>query len=324
MPHITFIHGIANKPDHDSLLNLWRQALAAEDGLNLGAKGVTSSMVYWADVMYAEPSQPGDAHESTGPEVQTQDADEDLDWTQNLSAEESEFCASLSSKLNFDAESPGNDDYQPPEPNVDISYSAQPNVVDVRAEFEAIPLPWFIKRRLMKALLKDVHHYLFNAQFSPRPGDTYQVQDEIRRRFVETLRQDAANNSDGPHVVVSHSMGTVISYDCLKRVPECPSVDAYLTLGSPLGLEEVQHKLSPEWSRGDGFPREKMTGDWFNIYDRLDPVAFDSKLANDYKLQGAEMVHDQKVKNDGKWRHDISKYLARTKTRDALKTALGF
>ncbi|MCI0626350.1 MAG: hypothetical protein L0387_32685 [Acidobacteria bacterium] len=43
MAHITFIHGIANKPASDVLLRIWRQALA--DGLALGAKGISSTMV---------------------------------------------------------------------------------------------------------------------------------------------------------------------------------------------------------------------------------------------------------------------------------------
>ena len=28
MPHVTFIHGIANKPPADDLLRIWREALA--------------------------------------------------------------------------------------------------------------------------------------------------------------------------------------------------------------------------------------------------------------------------------------------------------
>lgn len=60
MPHVTFIHGIANKPPPDALLRIWRHALSAADGLRLATKGVTSSMVYWADVMYAAPAHEGD------------------------------------------------------------------------------------------------------------------------------------------------------------------------------------------------------------------------------------------------------------------------
>jgi pimeloyl-ACP methyl ester carboxylesterase len=56
-----------------------------------------------------------------------------------------------------------------------------------------------------------------------------------------------------PHIVVSHSLGTVIAYDCLKRIPECPAVDGLITLGCPLGLDEIQDKLQPGWTRADGF-----------------------------------------------------------------------
>src|SRR5215210_8568644 len=53
--HVTFIHGIANKPPADVLLEQWRIALLDNDGVDLEARGVTSSMVYWADLLYAEP-----------------------------------------------------------------------------------------------------------------------------------------------------------------------------------------------------------------------------------------------------------------------------
>lgn len=56
MPHVTFIHGISNKPPAEELLKIWRDALEVDqlgnnDGVSLGAIGVTSSMVYWADVL---------------------------------------------------------------------------------------------------------------------------------------------------------------------------------------------------------------------------------------------------------------------------------
>ena len=33
MAHVTFIHGIANKPSPEVLLRLWRQGLARDEGL---------------------------------------------------------------------------------------------------------------------------------------------------------------------------------------------------------------------------------------------------------------------------------------------------
>lgn len=310
MTHITFIHGIANKPPLEELLELWRRAIAQDDGINLSTKGITSSMVYWADVMYSEPPDEGAANESVGAEAIVEDVDEEVDWSAELSGEEGDFVSGVMSKLNFDAPSPDGDDFQP-EP------TGEPG-------FERIPLPWFIKRRLMKVLLRDVHHYLFNTEHSPRAGISYRVRDEIRQRFVDAIERDAAaNGGNGQHIVVSHSMGTVIAYDCLKRVTECPPVDALMTIGSPLGLDEVQDKLQPEWTRADGYPRERVGGSWVNVADRLDPVAIDMNLAGDFKRSGASVVIDQAQRNGGKWRHDVSKYLNQDELRGHLARQLG-
>ncbi|MEL7448074.1 MAG: hypothetical protein AAFN78_02635, partial [Pseudomonadota bacterium] len=195
MPHVTFIHGIANKPPKEKLLENW-EAHLAQGGLDLPAEGVTTSMVYWADVMYAEPAEPDADFESVDEGVGTAASDEDLQWIDDLPPDEKAFVEGFRSRLRFDADSPEGEDYTPP--------AVAGNEDDLEGiSFEAVPIPWFIKRRLMKVLLKDVHHYLFNARFSPRPGEEYQVQDHIRRLFVDQLKADAANN-DGAHVVISH------------------------------------------------------------------------------------------------------------------------
>jgi pimeloyl-ACP methyl ester carboxylesterase len=178
----------------------------------------------------------------------------------------------------------------------------------------------------MRTLLRDVHHYLFNTAHSPRAGDEYLVQDEIRRRTIEALKEGAAK--PGRHVVVSHSMGTVIAYDCLKRVPGCPAIDALMTIGSPLGLDEIQEKCQPEWTREDGYPYRTVpadSGKWVNVFDRLDPVAgLDPVIANDYQRSGRKVIKDVNEQNHGNWRHNITKYLGGAKLRAELGRLLGF
>ena len=292
------------------MIGIWRRALAQDNGINLSTKGVTSSLVYWADVLYAMPAQEDDSHESVGNEAVTEAGDEDLDWRSGLEGAEMDFVDRVAERLNFEVPSPRDDAFEP-EP------TEEPG-------FERIPIPWFIKRRLMKALLRDVHHHLFNTVHSPRPGVKYHVQSEIRDRFIKALREDSeANVGRGLHVVVSHSMGTVIAYDCLKRVPDCPSVDALMTIGSPLGIDEVQDKLKPEWTRDDGYPGTKVSGSWANIFDSLDPVAFDSTLSNDFQRGGRAVVTDQRQRNRGKWRHSIDKYLSKPELRGHLARQLG-
>jgi hypothetical protein len=313
MPHITFIHGIANKPPKEKLLENW-EAYLVQGGLDLAAEGVTTSMVYWADILYAEPLAQGADFESVAEGLGAAEIDEELEWIDDLPDNEKAFVESFRQKLRFDQASPEGDDYEPP--------SLQANEDELGAlPFEAIPLPWFIKRRVMKALLKDVHHYLFNAKFSPRPGEEYQVQDHIRSLFVDQLHKDTTNR-EGPHVVVSHSMGTVISYDCLKNVPACPSIDAYMTVGCPLGISEVYDNFKPDYDQDDAFPSARVAGNWVNVYDRLDPVAFDARIANDYRKGGNKVVIDQRVHNSGKWRHSSYKYYAQQALCDHLRKLL--
>lgn len=306
MPHVTFIHGIGNKSAKDVLLDSWRRSLAKDDGIDLGAEGITSSMVYWADVMYAEPKPETDVHESAEDGVaDTDEEDIDLSFREAASPEEQAWLDSIVSKYNLDA---------------DIADDVEPPVEDAGAQFERVPLPGWMKKRIMAAFLRDVHHYLWDESYSPRPGEEYKVQTEIRRRVQDALNEAA--ESGPPHIFVSHSMGTVIAYDNLKRVPGCPPVDGLITIGSPLGLDEIQDQLRPEWTRDDGFPEN--TDRWANVYDSLDPVAgFDPVFVNDYRRAGQEAVIDINEQNWGKWRHSISKYLAGEKLRQELGSMLG-
>jgi hypothetical protein len=302
MPHVTFIHGISNKPPAEELSRIWRGVLA-DQGLDLDAKGVSSSMVYWADLLYPEPLEEVEYESAEDPELVGL-PDVGMLWTVEAEGAEAEFVKEL-------ADSIGYDEFASDDP--DLTLRA---VIDGEG-FERVPLPWFIKRRLMKVLLRDVHHYLFDAEFSPRPGATYRIQRDIRGRAIDALQHGATR--PGPHVVLAHSLGTVIAYDCLKRVGDCPPVDGLLTVGSPLGLDEIQDRLRPEWSLDGGFPAERVRGRWVNVYDRLDPVAgLDPVLGNDFRRDGESVVEDIHEPNWGSWRHSISKYLAGRRLRQSL------
>lgn len=302
MPHITFIHGIANKPPKRKLLDDWNNALT-DGGLNLTAAGVSTSMIYWADVMYPEPETSSGSYESVDAGLGTQPADDDeFAWVKALPDADQAFVAALRNRLRFDQQSPAGDDHvaaRPPEPTSDEERGIQ---------FEAVPLPWFIKRRVMKRLLKDTYYYLFNKEWThANTGETILVQNHIRDLFVQQLQQDADQNSGGAHIVVSHSMGTVISYDCLKHLNNCPPITGYMTVGSPLGISEVYDNF-PEYTESNAFPTAKLNGKWVNVYDRLDPVALDARIANDYQQNGIEVIEDQHVRNEGAWRHSSWKY----------------
>jgi hypothetical protein len=310
MAHVTFIHGISNKPPAKELLRIWRAALDdAADPLPLGDLNVTSTMVYWADLLYEKAEEDLSAYEGV-----LENSAEAIDGAGAApppvprTPEEAAFLEGLRAKMTTLSEAELATAEPPPVP-------AQP-----QGALERVPLPWFIKKRFLNAYLRDVHHYLFDVEYAPAGGTPVRIQETIRKRFVEAV---GGSDLSRPHVVVSHSMGTVIAYDCLKRVTECVPVDGLITIGSPLGVDEVQDKLQPGWSRADGFPHERIEGGWVNLFDRLDPVCgFDPVLANDFRKGGTASIEDVAVKNEGTWRHSATKYLRQPSFCSALRRML--
>lgn len=308
MPHVTLIHGISNKPPAADLLRLWRAALAdGAEPLPLGDLGVSTSIVYWADLLYDAPDMNLAAYEGVlENSAEAIDAGDAPAPPLPETAEEARFLAGVRAKMTVISDA-------------ELAVGALPDVPPVPiGNLERIPLPWFIKKAFLDTYLRDVHHYLFNTRFAPAGREPVAIQDTIRARVVEALQ---AVGDDPPHIVVSHSLGTVIAYDCLQRVAGCPAVDGLITIGSPLGLDEVQDRLQPEWTRNDGYPAT-VQGEWHNLFDRLDPVCgFDPKLANDFRGRGT--ITDTAVVNDGTWRHSATKYLRQPAFRAALRHMLG-
>ena len=157
MAHVTLIHGIANKPPIEVLLRMWEDALAGA-GLDLGANGTTTRMVYWADVLYPEPLQEGDGEEAAHNEAvaeATAAESVDLDLA-NMDPAEQKWVAELAVKLAVP---------------LAVEEGVESAPIHVQEQLERIPLPWPVKQRIMKKLLRNVHHYLFNVEFTPKQGE---------------------------------------------------------------------------------------------------------------------------------------------------------
>ena len=284
--HAVFIHGLANKPAPEALRRVWLEALAASTassgGFDLGEEGVESSFVCWSDLFYPEPL-PASSYESFVSELEAELAAEatvpDDPWAQRLAAR-------------LDEEGLEAVDEAP---------------VDPDDTYERIPLPGFVKRRLMASFVREAHDYLF---------DVNGMRQTIRRRVLDALEPCAP---DARVVLVGHSQGSFIAYDVMQ-LPGCRTIHGFLTLGSPLGIDEIQDKL--DWTRDDGFPRT-LDGEWVNVYDPWDPVSRpDPRLANDFRKGGREVVVDVEEPNWGRWRHSATKYLKGPELRRHLRRLL--
>lgn len=316
MAHVIFVHGLSNKPPAVELHRLWKRALAKEDGIDLATEGVKSTMVYWADMFYSEPDADAAALQESSETLETAAqtaaiSQSELLISSDMPAVEEDFVRRLAGRVDVEVT------------KAEMAAPSNEAPVGGTVVYEMIPLPDFLKERIMASFVQEAYAFIFDKESNPRPGVTYRVREELRRRFVAAVKTARESSPNERIVVVSHSMGTMIAYDCLKRVPDCPSIDALMTIGSPLGIDEVQEGLQPEWTRSDGFPSQKLLGKWINIFDPFDAVArLDPRLANDYCQAGAPVIEDIEEENWGAWRHNITHYLQGKKLRSALTAAL--
>ena len=103
---------------------------------------------------------------------------------------------------------------------------------------------------------------------------------------------------------MGHSLGSVIGYDALTAIEGAPTVDALLTVGSPLGISEVPEGLTPQWTSHDGWPSHRIgEGRCSNVYDALDPVCglFDQMIGTHYRQGGIVRVEGIGASNTGNW-----------------------
>jgi hypothetical protein len=176
MAYVVFSHGLDNKPEQDYLCQLWKRKLAHDGGLDIDACGVASMLNYWADVLYPSPDTNLAAYESVGGDIEALGgAAADL---QQMPHKNDERLRRLARKLDVDPDT------------VETNQPTEGELAAVRAE--RVPVPPWLRKRIMARFVRDAHHYFFNVDFSPRPGATFRVRDELRRRFVRCLEGGCA------------------------------------------------------------------------------------------------------------------------------------
>jgi len=157
---------------------------------------------------------------------------------------------------------------------------------------EAVNVPDVAFRIILRTFAQDVLAYLFRAD----------IRNRMRGRVRTVLRRHT-----GPLLVVAHSLGTIVTYDVLNGGDMRTSDVRLITLGCPLGIEDVQVRLVGGGARPIPVPAPITR--WHNFAAVRDPVALSKRLATDYTriaitdrtvdLAGVQVIE-----------HDLDKYLA--------------
>lgn len=126
---------------------------------------------------------------------------------------------------------------------------------------------------------------LFMRDLEPYLGG--ETRDAILERVTGCLEAERGR----PLCVISHSMGTIVALDAILHWDG--EVDTFVTLGAPLGLEYLKVSLGRP-----AYPANVRR--WFNLYDRLDNVAFhDRTLSDDYPTAaGGRLIIDRRVRDN--------------------------
>lgn len=272
---IVYVHGIGNKPPASVLKCQWDTALFG------GELGDRSRMAYWVNRDYYPVPETGtcasgdlvrvDDDEMSTKAVQAiTQGDDDTDEKaldneiQSLSADDTvrqEWLRKVAAKIKSNADAMEKESRT-------ASYRPGPGAL--ANDRSALILPRFVRplivNRLTRAFLRDVNDFFFNKD---------------RRDAMEWSLIERLSAGGGPFLVVAHSQGAMIAYDVLRRLdPKKVKVPLFVTIGAPLALEEVKDVLK-EWTGGK-LPSPPCVGKWLNFADRLDPVALDNTLADDF------------------------------------------
>ncbi len=288
---VVYVHGAGNKPPVAELKRSWDRDLFGHD---LGERSV---MAHYADLLHGGPATivedacgmaeavaavTGDG--GAGLTMMT-GADRRADARNLMSELTPEGCElALSLSLSVAARSAAT----PP---------AALDSAEVLSGLLPVPQPvrTFLLRQLLRRLIPDADAYFFTDRKEP-----------IRERLRQAI--DAA---DGPIVIVSHSLGTVVAYDVLSEARFADrDVRALFTLGSPLGYTEIQDVVVT--------PLHVPTPvqQWVNVADPFDIVTLDTGLADDF--DGAARIVDVRVDNPSPNSHAACGYLSARAVRSRV------
>ncbi len=268
------VHGLANKPEESCLTEWWdcsiKEGLAKNCGINNPDYEFT--MVYWAKYLYKHPMhrEPHFSFDKLYNDEPYKEAEGGA-----IKMYKDGFMDSARAKLSDMIDGP---------------------LDHLQQRFGTMSTTdWLLRNKL-----RDLHFYWdVDRVLQDDKGTISCAKDVLQGRLVKAVKQHIDHGDD--IMLISHSMGTIISYDVLRDMGlnKGNAISHFITMGSPIGLPIVKSKIKIE--RHDNAVRTPtmVRKSWVNLADKRDPVALDTHLAGDFgpNAHGVE-VRDDLVSND--------------------------
>jgi hypothetical protein len=304
--HIFFIHGRSFKPEKNVLSRLWFQAVAhglkrdTSTSVQEKYKKAKKSFIYYGDLSNSYLRGLGQPYDESADTEDRKLTHKDLKRYNSVDFQGRVGKAFYNSLAGKDAGK------------------------EMLADIFATPLDFFhLSEALITRVAPDMRAY-WNADSA--------FGSEIRWRLTEPLAKALSRNDDV--LVVSHSLGTLVSFDVLWKFSHYSeytgirnrSINTWLTLGSPLGNETVKKNLKGARAvNARRYPSNIQH--WINIAAEDDYISHDQSLKDDYKnmkqLGLIKSLKDHRVFNlamrEGRSNpHNSSGYLVHPRTIDVI------
>ena len=157
---------------------------------------------------------------------------------------------------------------------------------------------------LASVIIKFTQNRLSETVMKQGLNDLYRYYNDktLRSALQNNLIDELLWHKEKRIMLISHSMGTIIAYDVLRKLVGNKKlmIDHFVTMGSPLGLPFITERIQ-NGKRGKPIVPANIKA-WTNFADMRDPVCADPRLIDDYRKNrnGLEIV-DKLVLND--WPH---------------------
>ncbi len=267
------IHGLSNKPPRRLLAKWWRRSL--RDGLlrHQNFRGFFRfRMVYWADVIYEKPQDPGIT-----------------DKNHPLYLDEP-YVPLLHSKRPSRG-SWGKKLFDKFEHIIDGLFLNKKTFFSFN----------YLADQILRKKYRDLDIYYREGLLTEEAQNENLARDVIRKRLKDMLLKHKGKKI----MLIAHSMGSIIAYDVLFSLQDEMEIDTLITIGSPLGLPMVISKFFDEHSIVYNAKTRRKTPDnihhWYNFSDIDDGIAANDDLSDEFlpnKL-GVKPI-DQTIYNDYK------------------------
>lgn len=153
------------------------------------------------------------------------------------------------------------------------------------------------------------------ADVALRQASVYLENKEVQKGVNNLVYEQAFKERDPKEkvVIVSHSLGTVVSHFMLNDMLKDQKVQALFTLGSPLGTRYLED-FNPKPA---SFPAN--IGTWFNCYDKRDFVSLNSPVTQE-RIGFDGVINSTDFDTSEEDRHWIVSYLLHKNLAQDIRT----